>query len=878
MAQSRNVKERGRSRARGEAPDPDPGCGFTNRADSAIAGHVFSLTQDDDLPQLPVDMNLLEAKRYEHQEAEARWSQFWDELGIYKYDPNSTKPLFSVDTPPPYASAAHLHVGHAMSYSQAEILVRQKRMSGFNCYYPMGFDDNGLPTERYVEKKYNIDKSKITRPDFVELCIKETKEVAESYRRFWRMLGISVDWSLEYNTIGKGPTKVAQSSFLDLVKKGLVRRKKDPIMWDISMQTALAQADIEAIERNGMLNDVAFTAAEGGQELVISTTRPELIPACVALFCNPEDERYRSLVGKKAKVPLFGYEVPILADESVEKDFGTGLMMVCTFGDPEDIAKWKKYKLMSRVVLNERGILNRLAGEFEGQHVSKARASILAKLEETGALKGQKQTLQRVSVSERSGTPVEYIPHLQWFIDLIDHKDAFLARANELNWYPEYFQKRYDHWVEGLKWDWCISRQRFYGVPIPVWYCNDCNYIHYAEPADLPVDPTAQGPSVGVCPVCGSGSFRPEEDVFDTWMTSSLTPQINAGMALNDQGQWEAERPGLFPMSIRVQGFEIIRTWTFYTVAKSHFHANSLPWKDIVVSGWGLDQSGHKISKSKGNYQDPAEIVQKFSADALRYWSALGTLGNDLRYNEIEVKNGQKLLNKLYNSVRFLSQSVGAGYKHGWDEAGLLPVDRWLLGACDQVVQAAGKHFETYDYSNALRLVERFFWDSYCDNYLEMIKFRLWNNPETDQSYSEAQIQAGKAVAIEVLYTLVKLFAPILPFVTEQIYQGFFKETVGGPVSIHVAEWPKQSGQGYKESDLAQGEAVAEVLSLIRKAKIESQIGIATKVELVELTAPAETLALARAFEVEIASAVRATKLSLAEGPLSATVTATPKA
>ena len=819
-------------------------------------------------------MSLLEPKRYDHQNAEERWSKTWDDLEIHKYDPDSTKPLFSIDTPPPYASAAHLHVGHAMSYSQAEILVRQKRMAGYNVFYPMGFDDNGLPTERYVENKYKINKNKITRPDFVELCVKETQEVTKSYRRFWRMLGISVDWSLEYSTISPDSVHVAQSSFLDLVKKGLAVRKKEPIMWDVSLQTALAQADIETIERNGQLNDVAFHSVDTGEELIIATTRPEMIPACVALFCHPSDERYQSLIGKKAKVPLFDYEVPILADETVELEFGTGLMMVCTFGDPEDIEKWHKYKLDTRVIFNERGILSELAGPFAGTHLSKARAAVLAQLEAEGYLKGQTQTLQRVSVAERSGTPVEYIPHLQWFISLMDHKEPLLKKAEELNWFPEYQKKRYDHWVEGLKWDWCISRQRFYGVPMPIWYCAKCDQPTFATAEEIPVDPTTIGPKTETCSHCGHGEFKAEQDVFDTWMTSSMTPQLNAQMTVDDQGEWTAKRPNIYPMDIRVQGFEIIRTWAFYTVAKSHFHHDQLPWKDIVVSGWGLDKKGHKISKSKGNYEDPVEIVEKFSADALRYWSALGTLGNDLKYNEIEVKSGQKLLNKMYNSTRFLAMSLGEDYKHGFDESALLPVDKWLLGACDHVVATATEHFAKYDYSNALRCMERFFWDAYCDNYLEMIKFRLWENPENEQPYSPAQVQAGKAVAAQVLFTLAKLFAPFIPFVTEHIYQGFFRETIGGPESIHIAEWPKVNGNGYTAEDVKRGNEVADLLSVIRKAKIENKIGIATKVEAVTLSGPESIQSLAKDFGLEIASAARAMHFNVeAADEVSAVVT-----
>jgi len=555
--------------------------------------------------------------------------KLWDEHRIHLYDPNQPGEMFSVDTPPPYVSASHLHVGHAMSYAQAEFIVRYQRMRGRNVFYPMGFDDNGLPTERFVEKKYNINKRKTTRKEFRELCLQVTAEGIKQYEELWRALGLSVDWRLRYSTIDEHCRRTAQKSFIELYQMGRIYRSNEPVLWDTHFETALAQADLESLERKGKLHQVSFPR-NGGSPLVIATTRPELIPACVALYCNPDDARYKEIVGKSATVPLSDRDVPIKADPDVSTEFGTGLMMVCTFGDGEDVRRWKRDGLDTRLCISPNGKMTELAGPYAGLTVDETRKKIVGDLQTAGLLGTNTAVDQVVSVSERSGVPVEFIMAPQWFIKMLDLKDEFLKRSAELRWFPEWMKTRLDQWVEGLKYDWNIARQRFYGVPFPVWFCANCNEVVLASEASLPVDPLEDACPASACPKCGGNEFRGDPDVMDTWMTSSLSPLINANWAGSPDRLGSMK---LYPMTVRVQAFEIIRTWLFYTMAKSHFHTNSLPWRDVMISGWGLNENGRKISKrdleqftdaSGYNRYDPYAVIRKFGADAVRFWAAGG--------------------------------------------------------------------------------------------------------------------------------------------------------------------------------------------------------------------------------------------------------------
>ncbi len=524
--------------------------------------------------------------------------ELWEKEGVHKFDRSSGKPVFSIDTPPPYVSASHLHVGHAMSYTQAEIIVRYQRMKGREVFYPMGFDDNGLPTERHVEQVHNIkDKSQIGRSECRELCEKETLAGAITYENLWRSLGISVDWNLKYSTIDRRCQRVGQLSFIDLYKKDLVYRTEEPVLWDTRLQTALAQADLEVIERKGKLYDIEFSA-ESGDPLIISTTRPELIPACVGIFFNPEDTRYAHLKGREAVIPLFGYKVPVLTSDKVDIEFGTGLMMVCTFGDSEDVEKWKENNLDTRICITPDGKMTDLAGDYAGLNVQEARSRIVKDLKAAGLIKGEKAVKQNVSVGERSEQPVEFNMAPQWFIRLLDNREKFLKRAEELEWHPDYMKVRLINWINGLKYDWNISRQRYYGVPVPVWYVagedGEITDTVVADPEDLPVDPLEDDPPQWAQEKYKGRQFIPETDVMDTWMTSSVSPLINADWSSLEENPAAS---GIYPMDLRVQAHEIIRTWLFYTLVKSEYHTDSLPWKAAMISGWGLNEQGKKISK-----------------------------------------------------------------------------------------------------------------------------------------------------------------------------------------------------------------------------------------------------------------------------------------
>ena len=805
---------------------------------------------------------------------EERGRTLWASSGIYDYDPNHPGELFSVDTPPPYVSASHLHVGHAMSYTQAEIVVRYQRMRGKKIFYPMGFDDNGLPTERYVEKTHNINKSKTTRAEFRALCLEETRKGAAHYEDLWRSLGLSVDWSLRYSTIDEHCRRTAQKSFLDLFAKDYVYRSDEPVLWDTHFETALAQADLETLSRKGRLNDIAF-AAPDGTELIISTTRPEMIPACVALYCHPEDERYKHLVGSTAIVPLSdGREVPILTDPDVKLDFGTGLMMVCTFGDGEDVKKWKRDGLDLRLCIDPKGNMTDLAGDFAGLPVTAARKKILKALQATGEFRSAKNTDQNVSIAERSGMPVEFNMAPQWFIRVLDAKEKWLARSAELNWHPEYMKVRLDHWIEGLKYDWNISRQRFYGVPFPLWFCAKCEHPTLADLASLPVDPLEDPCPADACEACGHTEFRGEPDVMDTWMTSSLTPLVNANWAGTDGRAGTME---LAPMSVRVQAFEIIRTWLFYTLVKSDIHQDKIPWTDVMISGWGLNEQGKKISKSSlekftdkktgFNRYEPYAVIRKYGADALRYWAAGSNLGTDTRYNEKDVRAGRKLVVKLWNAARFAMMQMD-----GFDPdaarpafADRTPEDRWLLSSLNGILRPVEKAFEGFQYGPARELTDRLFWATFCDDYLEMVKDRFWN-PER---YPESARESARATLWEALRTLLSLYAPFLPFVTEELYQQIYKP-YEGTVSVHVAGWPTHRDE--HDVTVPEMDVVGGILRAVRAARTEMRVSQTRQLAslTIDLSGASEQLATTvRGMQASVQAVSRAHEViyASAEGP-----------
>ncbi|HXC84199.1 MAG TPA: valine--tRNA ligase [Trebonia sp.] len=778
----------------------------------------------------------MEASEYDHLAVEAAARALWEERDVYRYDRGGEGAVFSVDTPPPYVSAAHLHVGHAMSYSQPDFIVRFRRMRGERVFYPIGFDDNGLPTERYVEQKYGVRAVDMPRAEFVRLCLEETRRTARHYEDLWRRLGLSVDWSLRYSTIDERCQRTAQTSFLRLHEAGYLRRANDPILWCPEDRTALAQADVEDLERTSKLYSIEFPRAAGGQRLSIATTRPELLPACVALYRHPADPRYAVLDGALATVPLFGYQVPVLTDESVDPEFGTGLMMVCTFGDAEDVLKWRRDGLPLRLAVTEDGRLGDLAGQWAGLRLTQARAAIVSALEAAGALAGAAAIRQVVGVHERCQTPVEFQIRPQWFIAVRSNAGRFRERAAELDWIPAFMRRRLEDWIDGLKWDWNITRQRHYGVPFPVWFCAGCQAPVLAREQDLPVDPLADAPPVSGCPGCGSRDLAGDPDVMDTWLTSSLTPQINDGWATSGNGP----DPALAPMSLRVQAFEIIRTWLFYSVVQSELLFGRLPWRTAMISGHGLNEQGRKISKrdlerhtgADGfNRYVPDDVLAKYGADALRLWATRGRIGSDLRYNEKDIRAGRKFVVKLWNVGRFLSLNL-EGFS---PEQTPVPVaerdvvDRWLLSHLAETIDLSTKAFAEHDYMQAHLVASRMFWSVYCDRYLEMIKDRLADaDADADEGAGAgaAGDDVGRASARWTLWesfrVLLGLFAPFAPFVTEHLYQRFYaaREDAG---SLHVSRWP--AADPAWRSDRQAVDQLAVILDATRALRSDLRLG-----------------------------------------------------
>jgi valyl-tRNA synthetase len=805
----------------------------------------------------------MDANEYDHLSVEAEVRSLWEEQDIYRFDRDATGPVFSVDTPPPYVSASHLHVGHAMSYSQPDFVVRYRRMRGERIFYPMGFDDNGLPTERYVEKAYGVKAVDMPRAEFVKLCLDETRKTAARYEDLWRRVGLSVDWSLLYSTIDERCQRTAQASFIKLCETGHIKRVEDPILWCSECRTALAQADVEDLNRTSKIHQITF-AVGGGSKLTIATSRPELLPACVALYFHPEDERYQPLSGAAATVPLFEYEVPIRADESVDPAFGTGLMMVCTFGDSEDVDKWRRDGLDLRLVVTADGRLNELGGQFAGLQLAQARSAIVAALEQSGDLIDSKPVKQTVGVHERCQTPIEFQIRPQWFVQVRDHRETFLRRASELTWVPPFMQRRLEDWINGLKWDWNISRQRHYGVPFPVWFCANCNRSILADLAALPVDPLADVPPVSVCPDCTGSVIVADPDVMDTWMTSSLSPQVNDGWALNNF----VSNPSLVPMSLRVQAFEIIRTWLFYSVVQAQFHFDRIPWTTVMVSGWGLNEQGKKISKrdldqsaaADGfNRYVPDHVIDRYGADALRLWATRARIGTDLRYNEKDIRAGRKFTVKLWNVARFIRMNLDQSQPPATD----IPVrqrtlvDQWMLSHLADTLDDVTTALEDYDFMQAHQVASRFFWSIYCDRYIEMIKDRFIQPSE----HSDADRDSSRLTMWQSFRAMLGVFAPFTPFVTEHLYQNLYHSTELA-VSLHVTTWPTVDESW--RNDRVDIDNMATILDAVRALRSQLKLGNSARATTLVLDARTPSaIALVNTIAAPLRAAARADRVVL---------------
>ncbi|MBU0958097.1 MAG: valine--tRNA ligase, partial [Nanoarchaeota archaeon] len=741
-------------------------------------------------------------KGYDAKEVEEKWRKYWEKEKIYKFDSKKGKKVYSIDTPPPTVSGK-MHIGHAFSYAQQDFVARFRRMKQ-GVFYPFGTDDNGLPTERLVEKLKNVKSKDMSREDFIKLCLKTLKEITPDFIEDWKKLGVSSDYDISYSTIDDNSRKISQKSFIDLYNKGEVYVADFPTIWCPECQTSIAQAELEDKEHGTLFSTLKFKS--GNKDLLISTTRPELLPACVAVFVNPKDKRYKEFVGKKAKVPLFDYEVPVLEDESADIEKGTGVLMVCSYGDRFDVDAINRHKLEPKIVLEKDGTLN--VKEYEGLKIKDARKKILEDLEKAGLIKEQKHISHVVNVHDKCGTGIEFLNTEQWFIKVLDKKKKFLELGKKIKWYPEYMFKRYENWVKGLEWDWSISRDRHFGIPIPVWKCDKCDEIIVADEKELPVDPLQTEKK---CKKCGEKA-RPEEKVLDTWATSSLTPQITSFLV---DGKIK------IPFSLRPQAHDIIRTWAFYTIVKSHLHENKIPWEDVMVSGF-VTLGGEKMSKSKGNVIDPQIVLDNYGADALRYWAASSSLGNDLDYQEQDLVAGKKFINKIFNAAKFVFMNL-ENYKPKKKPRKLERLDELFLEKLDKLVNSVDYRFENYEYSKAKFDVDNFFWKDFADNYLELVKFRVYNE-KGDKKLS------AQYTLYESLLTILKLMAPITPFVTEEIYQNYYKK-FEKEKSIHLCDWPKSSGK-HKDKYDDVFDKLVEIVGKIRQEKAKAQKSVKAEIKL----------------------------------------------
>ena len=790
-------------------------------------------------------------KRYDFHEVEPRYRKEWTEKGIYRFDPDSDKETYSIDTPPPTVSGS-LHIGHIFSYAQAEMIARFQRMQGKNVFYPFGFDDNGLPTERLVEREQGILAHQLKRSEFIARCLDTTKEYEAEFKALWQSLGFSVDWDLAYQTINPLSQKISQKSFIELAKMGKAYLKESPVLWCTTCRTSIAQAELDSIETETAFNTIPFSV--DGQDLLIATTRPEMLFGCVALFVHPDDDRFRKYVGKVATVPLYGFDVPILSDSRVSIEKGTGVVMCCTFGDTTDLEWFNQYNLPYKQVILTDGVISSQVPHIGGLPVKKAREQMIALLNEKGLLVKSERITHSVSIHERCRKDIEIIPSKQWFIRIMDEKDRFLKAADEINWYPESMKIRYQIWVENLKWDWCISRQRYFGVPFPLWYCKACGTALFAEENELPVNPLETAPSRPCS--CGCQDFIPESAVLDTWATSSMTPLINA--------RWETDEEyrKFIPMSMRTQAHEIIRTWAFYTIVKSIFHTGRIPWKDIMICGF-VTANGEKISKSRNNAAvAPKALIEKYSADGLRYWAASSKLGTDTQFSEDELKISGRFLTKLWNASRFCIMHL-EDYSDKTPDL-LLPLDSWILERCSETVKKARELLAQYEVGAARNEIDTLFWKDFCDYYLEIAKDRLYK-PEVHGS--GARLSAQYALHHSLL-AILKLYAIYIPFMTEEIYQACFSHEKPG--SIHQTVW--DDSRSLNNDLLEFGEAVKSIIFEVRKYKSERNLSLRTEIEHLKIGLEKRFITLFKRNKKDLMACTGAKNITVLEGPLSVTI------
>jgi len=745
-------------------------------------------------------------KDYDHKK-EAEWQRKWEEQKIYKFDADERKPQYIIDTPPPYPTGS-IHMGHVLNWVYMDVIARFKRMRGFNVLFPQGWDCHGLPTEVKVEETYNIKKSSIPREEFRELCIKLTTKNIKQMKEQMKSLGFSQDWSTEFVTMTPEYMKKTQLSFLKMYEDGLIYRGVHPVNWCPRCETAIAFAEVEYIENETDLNYLKFPL-EGSGHLEIATTRPELLAACVAVAVHPEDERYKNLKGEIVRVPLFNQKVKIIEDEEVDPEFGTGAVMICTFGDKTDVTWVNRHNLDIIEAIDEKGRMTEAAGKYKGLTIKECKERIIEDLEKEGHLIKKERIKQNLGVCWRCKTPIEILVKKQWFVAVKELIDDVREAAEEMRWIPEHMKMRLLNWTGSMDWDWCISRQRVFATPIPVWYCKDCGRTHLATEDMLPVDPTQTSPDFEC--ECGGREFIGEKDVLDTWMDSSISPLALAGWP-------NPEYKRLFPATLRPQGHDIIRTWAFYTILRCKALTGEKPFDEIIINGMVFGEDGHKMSKSRGNVITPEEVLEDYGADALRLWASNSVPGSDVPFAWKDVKYAYKFLRKFWNAFRFISFHL-----EDVEKEKLMPLDNWILSKLNRLILEVTSALEDYNFAKAINSMQMFIWHQFCDEYIEAVKYRLYSDDDL-KSKRAAQWTLGK-----VLETSLKLLAPMAPHFTEEVYQHIAEG------SIHTTRWPSVEEDYISEEVEAKGDLVIEVIGALRRFKSSNRIPLNAPIEKVNI-------------------------------------------
>ncbi|RLF07210.1 MAG: valine--tRNA ligase [Thermoprotei archaeon] len=751
-----------------------------------------------------------ELGKFDPKSYEPKWIKYWEEKGIYSFDKCSigVKPVYVIDTPPPYPSG-EFHVGNSLNWCYMDFVARYKRMQGFNVLFPQGWDCHGLPTEVRAERTLGIKRKEMDPKRFKEICMKLTEDWIKPMKEAIKRLGFSVDWNLEYKTMDPSYWRKTQLSFVLLYEKGLIYKGEHPVNWCPRCETAIAEAEIEYVERTTTLNYIIFEV-EGRRPIVIATTRPELLSSCVAVFVHPLDDRYKDYIGLKAKVPIFNRLVPIMADEGVDMEFGSGAVMVCTYGDKTDVKWQKRYGLPVITSITEDGKMNENAGPYKGLTIEEARKRIIKDLKDKGLIVKQESITQHVGTCWRCHTPIEILPRTQWFMKTTSLKELVEEKANAITWIPQYAKQRLLDWVKSMDWDWVISRQRVFATPIPVWYCKKCGNIIVAKPEWLPVDPREQQPPISNCPKCGSQDFIGESDVMDTWMDSSITCAVIAGWP-DDMELFNK----LYPNDLQPNGYDIIRTWDYYLLVRHLALFGEIPYKVALINGMVRGTDGRMMHKSYGNYIEVKEVIEKYCADALRQWAASGSTGYDIRFRWEDVDYAWRFLIKFWNASKFVISNL-SDYDFSKPE-NLRLLDLWLLTKLRKVIEEVTNAMEAMRFNEALDAIRNFTWHVFCDHYIEAVKYRLYGQ-STIESKRAAQYTLSKT-----LFIILRLLAPFCPFIAEEIYQAFLKERIGAE-SIHVTTWPKASECEFDQEQEAKGSIVIALIAAIRRNKIKNRL------------------------------------------------------